>query len=249
MRASYPLTLIFWVLVNDKGALSFTKHLKYQLEWYFSGRIPAVTRTDASMPAATATLLSTQPGRARGQPKPPGAGAIRMLFQEGETVQAPDHAVDTAAVESAAAETATAQPITMAGEPMIMLVRHGAMTAPGENSGLRAADLLHRTAGTRPLGPDLDLTGALVPGWRAVLAATDFLQITAPDGGALYTGTLPAGREWRTRAMATQQRHGGIVVVTGIRGTIDDLVPAIVEHRAYWIRCPFTLRCRPRMTR
>ncbi|WP_280420868.1 hypothetical protein [Nocardia carnea] len=164
-------------------------------------------------------------------------------------MQIPDYVVNPDAGVPEAAEALAAQTITMAGEAMIALIQHSTLTMLGPDGALEAADLLHRAvraAGARPLRPDLEVTAAPDPGWQAVLDTDDSLVITAPDGSALYTGTLPAGGEWRDRAAATQRRCGAIVIVGGIRGTIDDLVPAIVENRAYWIRCPLTLQPRPR---
>ncbi|WP_033247448.1 hypothetical protein [Nocardia carnea] len=164
-------------------------------------------------------------------------------------MQVPDYVVNPEAGVPEAAETLSAQTITMAGEAMIALVHHGTVTVVGDDGSLLAADLLDRAvraAGARPLRHDLDLSGTPGPGWQAVLTADDCLTITAPDGSALYTGTLPTGREWRDRARHSQRRRSGIVVVGGIRGAVNDLVPAIVEDRAYWIRCPADLRHRPR---
>lgn len=166
-------------------------------------------------------------------------------------MQVPDYVVDPEAGLPEAAETLSAQTITMAGEAMIALVHHGTVTVVGADGALLAADLLDRAvraAGARPLRHDLDLSGVPGPGWHAVLTTDDCLTITAPDGSALYTGTLPTGSEWRGLARRSQRRRGGIVVVGGIRGAIDDLVPAIVEDRAHWIRCPADIRHRPRTT-
>ncbi|WP_051407354.1 hypothetical protein [Nocardia sp. CNY236] len=156
-------------------------------------------------------------------------------------MQVPDYVVNPGAGVPADAATLSAQTITVAAEAMIALVQHATVAALDDDGALLTGDLLlsrMRDFGTRPVGRDLACVGPPTFGWQAELSSTDDLGITMPDGAVLYTGTMPAYSDWRRRAVATHATHGGVVVVTGIRGTIEDLAATVLEERACWVRVP-----------
>lgn len=136
--------------------------------------------------------------------------------------------------------TLTGQAMTVLGEPIIMLVQAGAVTVIGEQGELVAGDLLRETMlgmGAQVVAPDTSVFEAPpVDGWSARFDRGVGLDLVAPTGETMYGGTLDSWGDWRERLRAVARERGGVVVVTGPRGTLDDFGPAIMEGRACWVR-------------
>ncbi|GAB2454386.1 hypothetical protein [Nocardia tengchongensis] len=154
-------------------------------------------------------------------------------------MQMPDHILDPANGLPAELETLMAQAITMAGEPMIAIIQPATAAIIEGNGRLVSGDAL-RTAverfGARPVSLDLTFSRAITAGWLAELTAGGQLTITTPDGGTLYSGDLPADHGWRAAASNAAKQRKGLIIITGARGSLTDLVPAIEQNRTRWSR-------------
>lgn len=160
-------------------------------------------------------------------------------------MQVPDYILASAGTLPSELETLMAQTITMVGEPMIVIIQQSSAVVLGAGGELVAADALQASVdhlGAHELTMRLEFSGAPDAGWSARLSTRDQLSITTPAGCLLYDGGLPAYSPWRAAAARTVRVRGGLVVITGPQGSVEDLVPAISQGRARWVRVPLDQR-------